>query len=122
MSGAKRHTHLLSGLVTCGACGSPFLATGARRWRCKGHRTGTCDNGSITTAELEARALAGIRERLLTPALIKRFAALLQQELAAAAQAGNAERAMAEYKLVEIRARIANLVTRIEEDEDAPAR
>ena len=111
---------MLSGLVTCGACGSPFLATGAGRWRCKGHRTGTCDNGSITTTELEARALAGIRERLLSPALIKRFAASLQQELATAAQAGNAERAQAEHDLTETRARIAKLVTRIEEDEDAP--
>ncbi|MES3097567.1 recombinase family protein [Sphingomonas aerolata] len=120
LAGAKRPTHLLSGLVTCGACGAAFLATGAGRWRCKGHRTGTCDNGSITTIELEARALAGIRERLLTPAVIKRFAVLLQQELAAAAQAGNAERATAEHKLVEIRTRIANLVTQIEEDEDAP--
>ena len=61
-----------------------------------GPRLRTCDNGSITTIELETRALAGIRERLLTPALIKRFTELLQQELAAAAQAGNAERAMAE--------------------------
>jgi site-specific DNA recombinase len=120
LSGAKRPAHLLSGLVTCGSCGAPFLATGAGRWRCKGHRTGTCDNGSITTTELETRALAGIRERLLTPALIKRFAALLQQELAAAAQAGNAERATAEQELAETRARIANLVTRIEEDENSP--
>ncbi len=120
LAGAKRPTHLLSGLVTCGACAAPFLATGAGRWRCKGRRTGTCDNGSITTTELETRALAGIRERLLTPALIKRFAALLQQELAVAAEAGNVERATAEHKLVEIRTRIANLVTQIEEDEDAP--
>lgn len=112
LAGAKRPTHLLSGLVTCGACGAPFLATGAGRWRCKGHRTGTCNNGSITTTELETRALAEVRERLLTPALIKRFAALLQQELATAAQA--------EHDLAETRARIAKLVSRIEEDEDAP--
>jgi site-specific DNA recombinase len=120
LAGAKRPAHMLSGLVTCGACGAPFLATGGGRWRCKGHRTGTCDNGSIATTELETRALAGIRGRLLTPALIKRFAALLQQELAAAAQTGNVERATAEHKLAEARARIANLVTQIEEDEDAP--
>ena len=85
LAGAKRPAHMLSRLVTCGICGAPFLATGAGRWRCKGHRTGTCDNGSIITTELETRALAGIRGRLLTPALIKRFAALLQQELTVAA-------------------------------------
>ena len=120
LSGAKRPIHLLSGLVICGACSAPFLATGAGRWRCKGHRTGACDNGSITTTELEARALAGIRERLLTPALIKRFAALLQLELATVAQAGNVERATAEQKLAETRTRIDNLVSQIEDDEDAP--
>jgi hypothetical protein len=38
----------------------------------------------------------------------------------AAAQAGNVERATAEHKLVKTRARIANLVTQIEEDKDAP--
>ena len=77
LAGAKRTAPMLSGLVTCGACGAPVLATGAGRWRCKGHRTGTCDNGSITTTELETRALAGIRGRLLTPALIKRFSVLI---------------------------------------------
>ena len=120
LSGAKRPTHLLSGLVTCGVCGAPFLATGAGRWRCKSHRTGSCDNGSITTTELEARALTGIRDHLLTPALIKRFAVILQQELAVATQAGNAERATAEHELAETRSRIANLVKRIEENDDAP--
>ncbi len=69
---------------------------------------------------MEARALAGIRERLLTPALIKRFAALLQLELATVAQAGNVERATAEQKLAETRTRIDNLVSQIEDDEDAP--
>jgi hypothetical protein len=41
---------------------------------------GRYGNGSISATELQTRALAGIREQLLTPALIKRFAALLQQE------------------------------------------
>ena len=80
LAGAKRTAPMLSGLVTCGACGAPVLATGAGRWRCKGHRMGRYGNGSISATELQTRALAGIREQLLTPALIKRFAALLQQE------------------------------------------
>ncbi|MDN4631151.1 recombinase family protein [Sphingomonas sp. PsM26] len=76
---AKRPAHMLSGAVTCGTCGATFLATNPGRWRCKGHRMGRYGNGSISATELETRALAGIRGRLLTPALIKRFAALLQQ-------------------------------------------
>jgi hypothetical protein len=98
----------------------PFLATGAGRWRCKGHRTGTCSNGSVTTSELEDRAFAGIRDKLLTPAVITRFAAALQQELEDMHRTDHVERARAENALAETRARIAKLVTRIEEDDDAP--
>ena len=120
LTGPKQPAHLLSGLVMCGACGLPFLATGAGRWRCKGHRTGDCDNGSVTTTELETRALAGVREQLLTPAVISHFAVALQRELHEAYRADNAERAHAEIELAEARARIAKLVKRIEEDDDAP--
>ncbi len=120
LSGAKRPTHLLSGLVICGACGAPFLATGAGRWRCKGHRTGGCENGSITTRELETRALAGIRGRLLTPEVIRRFAVALQQELAGASHVGDADRIRAETDLADTRARITKLVAHIEKDDDAP--
>ncbi|THG36911.1 recombinase family protein [Sphingomonas olei] len=120
LSGAKRPAHLLSGLVECGACGSPVLATGAGRWRCKGHRTGMCTNGSVTTRELENRAFAGIRDKLLTPEVVSQFAAALQREIEEAHRTDNAERARQEMELSETRARIAKLVTRIEEDDDAP--
>ena len=120
LSGAKRPAHLLSGLVTCGACGASFLATGAGRWRCKSHRTGTCDDGSITTGELETRALAGIRERLLTPEIIGRVAVVLQQELAEASRVSDTDRIRAETDLADTRARITKLVRLIEEDNDAP--
>jgi site-specific DNA recombinase len=120
LGGAKRPTHILSGLVECGTCGRPFLATGGGRWRCKGHRHGQCDNGSVTTKELEDRVLAGIRTRLLTPALVSRFAASLQKELAQAQKASNADRDRIEVKLGETRERIARLVRRLEDEEDAP--
>ena len=120
LGGAKRPAHLLSGLVVCGACGAPVLATGAGRSRCKGHRTGACNSGSIATRELEERALAGIRDKLLTPEIIERFAAALRQELEEAARGANAERNRVETCLAETRARIVKLVTRIEEDADAP--
>ncbi len=120
LAGGREASHLLSGLVRCGCCDQPFLASGGGRWRCKGHRAGACDNGSITTRELETRALAGIRERLLTPDLIRRFAASLQQELEEAARTANVDRHRLEADLRNVRARIATLVTRIEEDADAP--
>lgn len=78
LSGAKRPAHLLSGLVTCGVCGGPFVGTGGR-WRCKAAMRQACTNGSIRIAELEHRVLTGICERLLTPAIIDCFANALQQ-------------------------------------------
>ena len=120
LTGAKQPSHLLSGLVMCGACGLPFLATGAGRWRCKGHRTDMCDNGSVTAIELETRALAGVREQLLTPEIIGRFAIALQQELAEATRAGYADRDRVERERDDTRARIAKLLARIEDDDDAP--
>lgn len=120
LSGAKRPAHILSGLVICGACGQPFLATGAGRWRCKGHRAGACDSGSIAAGELEARVFAGLRDKLLTPEMVSRFAAALQQELAEATRSLNADRIHLESDLADVRARIAKLVTRLEEEDDAP--
>ena len=120
LAGAKRPKHLLSELVTCGACGDIFIATGAGRWRCRSNRTGGCTNGSVSTAELEERVLAGIRERLLTPALVERFANELQYELEVAHRASGPTRQRIEVELVDTRSRIAKLVRRIEDDDDAP--
>ncbi len=119
LSGAKRPAHLLSGLVTCGVCGGPFVGTGGR-WRCKAAMRQACTNGSIRIAELEDRVLAGVRERLLTPALIARFADALQQELDAAHRSAHADRAELEAQLDDVRTRIDRLARRLEEDELAP--
>jgi len=40
-----------------------------------------CTNSFIRITELEDRVLAGVRKRLMTPALITRFAGVLQQAL-----------------------------------------
>src|SRR5690606_39429110 len=69
LAGAKRPTHLLSGLVRCGVCGEHYVSTGGR-WRCKGTLRKACSNGSILGHQLEERALAGLRDHLLTPEVI----------------------------------------------------
>lgn len=116
LAGTKRPAHLLTDLVTCGTCGAPFLATVAARATAQERAT----RAQSQPSSWKRVRSGGIRERLLTLPLIKRCAALLQQELAVAARAGNAERAQVEHDLAETRARIAKLVTHIEEDEDAP--
>ena len=119
LSGAKRPDHFLSGLVRCGVCGQPFVSAGPR-WRCKAAGRKACANASITGEHLEARALAGLRERLLTPEIVSRFAVHLQGELYA--QMRNADWARAELKatLAETQRRIAKFVKQIEKEDDCP--
>jgi site-specific DNA recombinase len=120
LNGAKRPTHFLSGLVTCGTCSKPYLASGGGRWRCKGNRSGTCDNDSISDEELQARTLAGLRDKLLTPEVVARFAAALQRDLAAAHREQDERRTQLQIELADVRDRIARLVQRFEEETDVP--
>lgn len=114
LNGARRPTHLLSGLVECGSCGRPYLAAGGGRWQCKGHRGGSCLAGSIHIDELEERVLAGVRTRLFAPDLLASFAAALQVELAAEAAGDVAQRTEVEARLASVRSRIGKLVTQLE--------
>lgn len=66
--GARRPAYLLSGLLECGVCGSPYAIVVGDRYGCVGrHRSHSCTNGrTIRRAELERRALSGIAERLVS--------------------------------------------------------
>jgi DNA invertase Pin-like site-specific DNA recombinase len=120
LAGAKRPGHLLSELVICGMCGEKFVATGGGRWRCRNHRGAGCANSSVTTTEIEERVLRGLRERLLSPALISRLAAELQKELDQALHDVGSSRAAIEVELADTRSRIAKLVQHLEEEDGTP--
>ena len=119
LSGAKRPKYLLTGLVRCGVCGEPYVSCG-ERWRCKGTLRKSCTNGSIAGKHLEERALAGLRGRLLTPEVISQFAQHLQRELSAQHRTAASRQSEIETELAEVRGRIAKILRRIEEDDDAP--
>ena len=119
-SGDKRPQHLLTGLVKCGVCGGDYIGMNAGRWRCKAAMRKVCSNGSITAAELEDRALAGLCDRLLTPEIVGRFAVHLQRELDSQMRAAHGRHDELEAFLVETSRRIAKLVKQMEEDDDLP--
>jgi len=79
-----------------------------------------CSNGSITASQLEDRALAGLRDRLLTPEIVRRFAVHLQRELDSQMRATHGRREALESKLIDVRRRISKLVTQMEEADDLP--
>jgi site-specific DNA recombinase len=65
---ARRPAYLLSGLLECGICGDNYAIVVGDRYGCIGHHRGrSCSNGRTIRREvLEARALAGIAERLVS--------------------------------------------------------
>lgn len=66
---SRRPKNLLSGLLMCGVCGGSYAKRSSDRFACVSHTMGTgCTNGrSIVRGHLEARVLAGLKERLMTP-------------------------------------------------------
>ncbi len=82
----RRPVHLLSGLLTCGACGGKYGIVASGRYGCltKFHKGG-CDNSrTIRQGALEQRVLAGLTESLVSPvavaAAVRAFAKQTNQE------------------------------------------
>ncbi len=69
LNGFRRPKALFSGLIFCGCCGGPYALRGQDRYVCSAHVTnGSCSNGrGIARLDLETRALAGIKDRLMAP-------------------------------------------------------
>jgi DNA invertase Pin-like site-specific DNA recombinase len=69
LRGAHRPKSLLSGLIFCGCCSGPYSLRGADRFACSAHVTnGSCSNSrTIPRADLEARVLAGLKDRMMAP-------------------------------------------------------
>ena len=69
LNGMHRPRSLLSGLLFCGCCGGPYSLRGQDRYACSNHvMNGSCSNSrTIARESLEARMLAGLRERLMAP-------------------------------------------------------
>jgi site-specific DNA recombinase len=69
MNRLRRPAFLLSGLLTCGCCGTRYGIVVNDRYGCLGHfRKGICHNGrTIRRDEIERRVLAGLSDKLVSP-------------------------------------------------------
>ncbi len=112
-----RRKFLLSGLLKCGCCGGGFTIVAQDRYGCATHRSkGTCSNNTtVSRQEIEARVLAGLKEKLMAPELVREFIRAFQEEV----NRTNAEREqqfMADrQQLDSIKRKIAGIVNAIEE-------
>jgi Recombinase zinc beta ribbon domain len=125
----RRPTHLLSGLLRCGCCGSGMSVhdrdkTGKTRIRCSAVReSGSCTNRRIVyLRDVEKAVLNGMREELKDQRLIESYARKYNEERQRLAAAANATRARLESKHARIeseRQRNIDMVVKgvIEEDD-----
>ena len=79
----RRSRHLLTGLVRCQECGSPYAAIGRDYLACSAARgSGICSNRqSIRRGALEALILDALRQRLMAPDLVEEFVRTFQKEI-----------------------------------------
>jgi DNA invertase Pin-like site-specific DNA recombinase len=69
LNATHRPRTLLSGLLFCGCCDGSYARRGQDRYACTNHVLANgCDNArTIDRKALEARVLAGLRDRMMTP-------------------------------------------------------
>ncbi len=78
---AHRNKYLLSGLLTCGCCGGPYIIATRTGYRCRESMRKACNNTkSISRKRIEARVFGALRDAFMSPDLIDRFEQALEQE------------------------------------------
>jgi site-specific DNA recombinase len=82
LNATHRPRSLLSGLIFCSCCGGPYALRGQDRYACSNHvMSGICTNGrSIPRAALEARVLAGLKDKLMAPEIAAEAMHAYQEE------------------------------------------
>jgi site-specific DNA recombinase len=117
---AHRHQHLLSGLLVCGVCGSPFVVQDYYRYGCNRVRSkGNCSNTiKVPRAELEQRLTDAITSKLMDRSYFDSFIIEIRNQLKEKARTALDARKPFEKQLIETRARIRRLVTVLEETDD----
>ena len=115
LNGGRRAQHLLSGLLTCGSCGSPYVMVDARRYGCNNHRSkGQCANShKIARIDIEERVAEAMRHRLMAPEVVEGLLRTMAESQRDSASRADSERAGIETRLRRIDGQITKLVAAI---------
>lgn len=107
----RRKTHLLTGLLRCGCCGSGFAAVGQDYLACSAARKlGTCpQKRSYKRSALEKVVLDLLRQRLMRPEAVAAFVAAVSREMNAGRAGESAERARLEAEQIKLLRRLDGL-------------
>jgi site-specific DNA recombinase len=113
----RGRTHLLSGLLRCGACGAGMYVhatskQGHRRIACSRHReSGDCpDPHTFMLPTIERAVLAGLKAELHTPAAITEFARAYQEERRRLVATAGSRRRELEREVDQNERRLARLI------------
>jgi Recombinase zinc beta ribbon domain len=113
---AHRRKFLLSGLLTCGCCGSGYTIVGKDAYGCRRHRgMGNCSSGArISRTEVERRIMTALKEKLIAPDLIAEFTRAYQEEVNRLAASAGSRRADRERQLKTIERKIQAIMEAVE--------
>jgi DNA invertase Pin-like site-specific DNA recombinase len=119
----QRPRYLLSRLMKCGACGASYTKYGLNRFGCAAARDrATCTNHlTIRGDDVELAILAGLKERLMQPALFETFAREFTTEVNRQRGALASEKKARQGELERTSKQIDKLVEAIIEGADALA-
>ena len=108
----QRPKHLLTGLMCCGVCGGGYSKISATLFGCAAARNkGTCGNRqNIRVETLDDIVLAGLKHRLMDPAIFKEFAAAFVAEHNSIVAQQNVHFDAAKQELAAIKSKLAYLV------------
>ena len=122
LGGQSSTRSLLSGLVRCGSCGAPTVASGAQRRLVWFHRRergpAVCPEGrSVLAALLEARVVTAVKGLLLDPAVVEEAVREHQALTGKRRRRALGERQGLEKELAEVKRRAIRLVDQVADGE-----
>lgn len=105
----SRRRGLFSGLLKC-RCGASYTVYSGGRLMCAAHRergdTACANSRTVSRAEVEARVLYGLKEKLLAPDLVEAYVSAYRQRMAANKASAADRRRPIERRLAEVERRI----------------
>jgi hypothetical protein len=113
---AHRREFLLSGLLVCGCCGGGYTVVAQDRYGCATRRgKGTCDNSrTISRQHIEARVLAALKDRLLTPDPVDEFVSAFDAELAELQKNSLGTQARVQHQLADVERKLQGVLRAVE--------